>query len=448
MARFPFGLAPLAMLLMALLSGGYLWATRPPRQRTTLTLWTFAQPHYDAYRKALPAFLEQNPGVTVDLQLVNGQGLFQRLRAAFQADLDDVPDMVEVEISTAGSFFRGPKEHIGFRDLTPWLRRDGLDRTLVASRFAPYTNRGGIYGLPHDVHPVMLAYNREAFARLGIDPGSLDTWEKFAAAGKRAKVAGKRYLIELSDTGRDQFELLLFQRDGGYFDAEGRVRFDDDACVGTMLWYVPLVARNSPEQIGTALSSSFGQVMTQALEEGYFLSIFTPDWRSKSIEKDVGKMSGKIGLMPLPAAVPGGRRTSTWGGTMLGITKSCREPELAWKLAKHLYLSEADLADRFADTNILPPLPSAWRQPAFDRPYPYYAGQRIGRDYARLAPQVPAQYASPFVELAKSKLTQALIGCVQYYNAHGADAGWEAFVRRTLKDKADEVRDQIARNPF
>jgi arabinosaccharide transport system substrate-binding protein len=435
------------MLALSLVCGAYLLFNQPPKKTATLTMWTFARPHYEAYLKALPKFLEAHPGVTVDLQLVNGQGLNQRLRAAFQADLD-VPDLVEIEISSAGSFFRGPKKDIGFLDITDWLARDKLRGRIVESRFAPYTNRGSIFGLPHDVHPVMLAYNRELFAKLGLDPAQLTTWDRFIAAGKRVKKPGEQYILEMSDTGRDQFELALFQRDGGYFAPDGAVTFDNEIGVETMKWYIPLVARGSEDQIGAALSSSFGQVMAQALEEGYFLSVVTPDWRSKNHENEVGKLKGKMGLMPLPAIVPGGRRTSTWGGTMLGITRASKEKETAWALAKFLYLNEKDLAARFAETNILPPVPAAWKEPAFDREFPYYANQKIGRDYATLAPQVPSQYASPFVELAKAKLSQGLIACVGYYNAHGADSGWDAFVRKTLKARADEVRKQIDRNPF
>ena len=132
---------------------------------------------------------------------------------------------------------------------------------------------------------------------------------------------------------------------------------------------------------------------------------------------------------------------------MLGIARVSKQPELAWELAKYLYLSEKDLAERFADTNILPPVPAAWKEPAFDRAYDYYGGQKIGRDYANLAPQVPPQYASPFVELAKGKLSQALISCVERYNARGDD-GFEGFVRAALTTKADEVRKQMKRNPF
>lgn len=447
MRAFPFGPAPLAMLVLAIGAGAFLVKNQPSKKKATITYWTFAKPHYEAYQKALPKFLAEHPGVTVDLQLVEGNGLNQRLRAAFQADLD-VPDMVEIEISAAGSFFRGPKNHVGFMDITEYLKRDGVDKKIIPSRFAPYTNRGSIFGLPHDVHPVMLAYNREKFKELGLDPEKLDTWDKFIDAGIRVKQPGKQYLLEMSDTGTSQIELCLFQRDGGFFDPDGNVIFDNSVGIDTMKWYVPLVAAKSKRQIGNALSSSFGQVMTQALETGYFLSVVTPDWRSKNHQTDVGKLAGKMGLMPLPSIVPGGRRTSTWGGTMLGITRACPNKEIAWALAKYLYLSEKDLAERFADTNILPPVPAAWKQPAFDKPYAYYGGQKIGRDYANLAPQVPPQYASPFVDLAKAKFGQALIQCVEYYNAHGEDAGWDAFVKEAIKSRADEVRKQMARNPF
>ena len=448
MRVFPYGPAPLAILCLAVLSGLMLVKDSSKRpKKATLVYQTFARPHYEAYKKALPKFLEAHPGIEVDIQLVDGAGLNQRLRAAFQADLD-VPDMVEIEISSAGSFFRGPKEHIGFLDITDRIKSEGLDKKIIPSRFAPYTNRGSIFGLPHDVHPVMLAYNRVKFKELGLDPAQLDTWEKFIEAGMKVKQPGKQYILEMSDTGTDQLELCLFQRDGGYFDPEGKVIFDNELGIETMKWYVPLVAKDSKRQIGNALSSSFGQVMTQAMETGYFLTVVTPDWRSKTHEQDVGKMSGKMGLMPMPAITPGGRRTSTWGGTMLGITKACKSPDLAWEFAKFLYLNEKDLAARYADTNILPPVPSAWNQPAFDREYPYYGGQKIGRDYAALAPQVPPQYASPFVQLGKAKLGQALIQCVAYYNTHGDDAGWDTFVRTTVKARADEVRKQMARNPF
>jgi arabinosaccharide transport system substrate-binding protein len=433
------------MLLLSIVSGLVLVLNQPPKKQADITYWTFAKPHYEAYLKVIGEFEKEN-NVKVDLQLVSNTGLPQRLQAAFQADLD-VPDMCEVEISSAGSFFRGPLEHIGFADLTDRIKADGLDQKMVAARFAPYMSRGRIFGLPHDVHPVMLGYRRDIFEKEGVDVNKIETWDDFIVAGQKLTIPDKRYMIEMNDTSTDQLETCLFQRDGGYFNPKGEVTFDNDIAVATMKWYVPLVAKNSKTHIANVLSSSYGTVIAQGMENDYFLCVVLPDWRTKNFETDVGPLSGKMALMPLPAVTKGGRRTSTWGGTMLGITRKCKNKDLAWKLAKFFYLNEKDLARRFADTNILPPVKAAWKEPAFDRTYPYWSNQKLGRLYAALAPLVPPQYTSPFISVAKGKFGDALTASVQYYNSHG-DQGFDDFVRQTLKSKADEVRRQIARNPF
>jgi arabinosaccharide transport system substrate-binding protein len=442
MRSFPFGNAALSLLILSILTGTWLATHAPPRRTATLVFWTFASQHYNAYLKAIPAFEAQHPGVTVQLQLVSNTALASRLQAAMLADVD-VPDMVEIEISSAGTFFRGPLKDVGFLDLTERIHKSGLWDGMVRARFAPYTSRGHIFGLPHDVHPVQLAYRRDIFQKEGVDVSKIQTWDDFIRVGRKLTIPNKRYMIELSDSDPSNLEMCLFQRDGGYFDPQGNCIFDNETAVQTMLWYVPLVA--GPGKIGNNLGG--GQILTKAVEDGYLLCLICPDWRSKSIETDIPRMAGKMALMPLPAVTPGGRRTSTWGGTMLGITKKCRHPDLAWALALYLYLDKPQLAQRFRDTNILPALRSAWDQPSFREPRSYWSGQPLGLLYARLAPHVPFQYTSPFIATAKAKLGEALVACVQYYKEHGS-AGFEPFVRAKLKQKADDVRRLIARNPY
>jgi arabinosaccharide transport system substrate-binding protein len=447
--RFPYGTAAFVLAILALVSGIYNMLNRPKPRTADLIFWTFAQPHYDAYVKALPKFLAENPGVKVDLQLVSGDALKQRLQAAFQADLD-VPDVCEIEISSAGSFFRGPVESVGFSPLNDRLKADGLDKRMVATRFAPYTSRGQVFGMPHDVHPVMFAYRTDLAKQAGIDVDKIKTWDDFIKAGQKFTVPGKQYMYEMESNSTNQLEAALFQRDGGFFDADGKVVLDNEVAVQTLIWYVPLVAEKragqlNPNRIGNSIGG--GAVLTQAMEGGYMLFLITPDWRSKSFERDIGKLSGKMALMPMPAVKAGGRRTSTWGGTMIGITKKCQNQDLAWKFAKFLYTNDADLAERFGDTNILPPVKTAWERPEFKKPNAYYSGQKLGSEYAALANDVPPQYTHPFVDVAKGKMSEALTTCVNQYQDKG-DEGFEAFVRATLKTKASEVRKQMERNPF
>jgi len=438
----PFGKAPALILLITVVAGFYLALHPVSEQRATMRFWTFARNHSVPYQKATPSFEAKHPGTTLDVQLVHGEAVTSRLRAAFWADLD-VPDLVEVEISRAGSFFRGPPEDVGFIDLMPFLRSTGYYDRIVKTRFAPYTNKGKIYGLPHDVHPVMLAYRRDLFEAAGIDVEQIKTWEDFVRVGQQITVPGERYMIELSDSGAHHYEMFLFQRDGGYFDAESRLTMDDETALETLLFFIPLVAGEG--RIASDLGS--GRVFTQAVEQGYFLSFVCPDWRSKVAETDIPRMHGKMALMPLPAAVPGGRRTSTWGGTMLGITKACPNPELAWQVAEHMYFDKAELAVRFRETNILPPLKDAWEDPAFDEERAYWSGQPLGRLYANLADEVPPQYASPLVETAKSKMSGVISACAVYYRENG-EAGFEDFARTRLAEAAAEVRRYMRRNPY
>ena len=442
MNRLPFGQAAFCILIISIVSGTYLALHPIAPKKATLTCWVFANTHYDAYKEAIPYFERAHPGVTVDLQLVSGTAVTSRLQAAFWADLD-VPDLAETEISWAGMFFRGPLEDIGFVDLTDRVHRSGLWDRMVRARFAPYTSRGRIFGLPHDVHPVMLGYRRDVFEKEGVDVSKIRTWDDFIRAGRKLTIPNKRYMIELSESESSNLEMFLFQRGGGYFSPTGEVTFDNEIGVRTMLWYVPLVA--GPNKIANSLGG--GQIFVKAVEDGYLLCLICPDWRTKFIENQVPRMKGKMALMPLPAVTPGGSRTSTWGGTMIGITRRCPNKDLAWELAVFLYTDHSRLAGRFRATNIIPSIRDGWNDPAFHEKRPYWSNERIGDEFARLAPHVPYQYTSPFIMTAKTKLGEALVACVQRYNKLG-DSGFEPFVRREIRRRADEVRAMIRRNPY
>lgn len=441
-SRFPFGAAAACILALAVLSGAWLALHPIERQNSTLTMWTFAPTHYEAYKEAVPSFEKAHPGVKIDLQLVSGPAVTSRLQAAFWSDLD-VPDLVEVPIDYAGTFFRGRIQNVGFADLSDRIERAGLKQRMVSSRFSPYMSRGRIFGLPHDVHPVMLAYRRDIFEKEGIDADAIKTWDDFIRVGRKLTIPNQRYMLELFDTRDAHLASCLFQRGGGYFTPKGDCILDNEISVQTMLWYVPLTAGKN--KISNNLGA--GQILTKAVEDGYFVCLLAPDWRTKTLETTIPRVAGKMALMPLPAVEVGGRRTSTWGGTMLSITRSSPHQDLAWQFAMHLYLDKKELGERFRGTNILPALQDAWQQPAFEEPRPYWNNQPIGAMFAELAPQVPNQYTSPFITTAKAKLGEALVACVQFYNANG-DEGFEEFTRARLKQSADEVRTLIRRNPY
>ena len=448
-SNFPYGKAPFALLVLAVVSGLLVcWRQFGRREDPPdLVFAIFARNHEEAYREAIPEF-EKRHGVKVQMQLVSLRALQSRLQSAFQTGAQ-VPDMVEIESSSMGFFTRGPIEDVGFMDLTDRLHAEGLYERMVESRYSLWSSRGRVFALPHDVHPVALAYRRDLIEELGIDVASLKTWSDFTEMGRRvtADLTGDgypdRYALDLSSGGGSSLQILMLQRGGQFLDAEGRVAFDSPETADAILWHLEQMHGRSP----IAYNAGGGQSLVKTMMDGLVLFFFCPDWRTKQFEMDMPALSGKLGLIPLPAWEEGGRRTSTWGGTGLAIARSSPRRELAWELAKHLYLKTDDLADRFRAMNIIPPLVDSWRLEAFREPREFWGGQAIGSLYAGLAPETPPLYSSPYQQLAAGKVNEVYLAAVQRLRTRGPE-GLREFVEAELKTQAAYVRRVMDRNVF
>src|SRR4051794_34875761 len=134
--EFPFGKAPLAILLLAILSGAALVASTfngKSQAKPDLVYATFVKEHAEAYRPAIEKFEEENH-VHIQVEVVDKVVVRERLQAALEAGAD-VPDMVELLAGTMGTFTRGPLKDVGFVDLTDRATSAHLNERLVASRF-------------------------------------------------------------------------------------------------------------------------------------------------------------------------------------------------------------------------------------------------------------------------------------------------------------------------
>jgi arabinosaccharide transport system substrate-binding protein len=445
---FPYGKAPFWLLVLSIASMLALVARpKPAAERQDLVFATFAQPHYEAYKKILPEF-EREHDVKVSLELVNGTALQSRLQNAMLAGAE-VPDMVELVGGTLGFFTSGPLKDVGFTDLTDRIERQGLRERLVASRFSLWSSRHRVFALPHDVHPVMLMYRADIVEGLGIDVSRIRTWDDFAAMGRKVTrdLDGDgtvdRYAIDLPEGGGFGLSVLLNQQDLSVFDANEQIGFDNPETASTIIWY--LHQTRGRARIST--ECGWGQSLMKAISDGLALFYLAPDWRSYITQTDLPQLAGKMKLMPLPAWSAGGRRTSVWGGTGLAITKASQRQDLAWELANFLYLNKAALGERFAATNIIPPFKDAWNLPEFQKPNRFFSGQPLGAMYAELAPEAPATYETPYSALATSKLGEAYLRAAEYFDGHG-DEGLAAYVKSELDRAAAYVSRVMNRNVF
>lgn len=153
-------------------------ALRPPAKQADLTVWVFADSHARTYRgngrpgeHTLIDRYRELTGKSVQVKLINAQAINLRMNAIFDRNTNEgeVPDLCEVEIGSVGRYFRPPLRDVGWLPLDGFLDQYGLRDKIIASRLATWSNRGKVFGIPHDVHPTTLCYRADLFEQAGVD---------------------------------------------------------------------------------------------------------------------------------------------------------------------------------------------------------------------------------------------------------------------------------------
>lgn len=373
-------------------------------------MWLFSSAHRDLYREAL------GPQEPVAFVLLGLHALRQRVMNGFFAGVETA-DLVELERQLVGPVFSGPIEHVGLMDLTDRLDAAGLLEEINPPSFSPWTKGGRVFGIPHDVHPVLLGYRRDLLDAAGVSLDGVETWEDLGRSlrplQRDANGDGDpdRYTLAFWPTQRDKVELLLLQGGGQLFDADDFPSLDHPR-------NAHLIARMVSWCVGpdrfAADVDDFTTASNLQKVEGYALCFFMPDWMCNIWKEQIPQLSGKARLAPLPAFEPGGRRTSVWGGSMLGIPRTTRDPEAAWAMATTLYLSDELARQLYARTDIITPIRRHWSDPVYAQPDPFFGGQAKGLLYIEHAPGVPERTSSPLNRQAVFFVSDAAMGVLEF----------------------------------
>jgi arabinosaccharide transport system substrate-binding protein len=447
---FHLGKPILVMMIVSLISGVFI-LRRPTPPKADLNLWVFADAHYRTFGEIIPEF-ERRHGLDVNLVVLYPRSMTVRLASLFMSDAkaEDIPDLVELEIGIVGRFLRPPPDDIGFLPVEERLKESGYWDQLVRSRLAPWSKDGIVFGVPHDLHPVTITYRHDLFREAGIDLSQAKTWPQFHEACERFErywaERGYRYrhALELPVSSSEYLQVMLLQRGINLIDNRDDVRLDDPKVAKTLAFYAQLVA--GPRRIAgqtTPGNASF----PRDVAEGNLCAFITPDWRVTYVKRYGGpSVSGRMRMMPLPIFEEGDAPTSTHGGTMMGITRACANPDAAWKLLEFLYFSEEGMAARRRHSDILPPIKSMWDDPYYHQPDPFFGGQKGNELFTDLADDIPARYVTPATPIATMAMNDALVRAVDHVERHGAEGledacrTWLAASARRLEARMKQWR--------
>jgi hypothetical protein len=331
--------------------GGIVALSSQEDRSDAMTMWIFADIHPRAVRTdhrrmessgwaGRPAGCPGDDARHAGVAASDARGVFRRAA-------DGGPDRGRAD--DGGAVVRGADRGGRVRGSDGSAERGGVVRRGAGRVALALDDAGPVFGLPHDVHPVLLGVRMDLALEAGIsqeEVRGIETWEDLRRvlgplmADADGDGQPDRYLLSFwpTESHRDKIEMLLLQSGTGFFDEDGMPVIASDANARTLARMVSWCV--GPGRIAADVRD-FDATGNQLKTDGYAVTYFMPDWMCAVWKNELPNMAGKLELIPLPAAEPGGRRTSVWGGTMLGIPKTAEDFEAAWAFAKPVLLARS-----------------------------------------------------------------------------------------------------------
>ncbi|MFF2079717.1 ABC transporter substrate-binding protein [Kitasatospora sp. NPDC058162] len=342
-----------------------------------VTIWS-----WDVAAKAMQrlgkAFEQAHPGTTVEVVDIGYDNAYDKITVGLGAG-SGLPDVLTVEGSRITGYIGNfPNALV---DLTS--RAAGLKSQYTEAVWRTVTDaKGRVLALPWDSGPCALFYRRDHFQQAGIDPETLRTWDDYLTAGTALKNAtGKKLLI--LDAKLDTLFAQLLQQQGQSWFTDGKVAVATPAAERALTLLKQLVDRDLVD------FENGWDGLVSGTHDGKAATTPTAAWWDGTLTTEMADLSGKFGVVPLPAFTPGGARTSNSGGSILCVPAQSRNPETAWGFISFLLADKANQASMMQHEGLFPAFLPALDDPYFQQPAPYYGGQPAMKLFADLARTIP-----------------------------------------------------------
>jgi arabinosaccharide transport system substrate-binding protein len=396
-----------------------------------VTIWSFAPNNVEEYQKR-KADIEKKFNVELDIQVVAQNAFVQKLQAVMM-DGKGAPDIIEWMIENNRILNADPKKCF-VMPLDQYVAKSSVFPKVVPGRVAWVKYGGHTYGLPHDVHPVVLIYNDTIWKSVGVDMEKIKTWDEFFEASKKLtaeKRDGKplHYALPTGNDGLNNTMFMIWQQTGSQIlDAKGNPTFTSPQFKAYVDKWL------SWQKTGAFTSWDWGN-FPALLASGTLCSYTSPDWwvpqvnlaSTGSSEGAVSALSNKaekraevkyqFRVRSLPAYKAGGSTTASWGGSFMAIPKGTKNADLIYKIMEYVQYDDSSLKVRWESTTMLPPMASVWNDPMFKRPDARFGGQKLGElmvSSAKVMPKVNSgdvfwdainDFTQQYTEMASGKIT-------------------------------------------
>lgn len=260
------------------------------------------------YNDLARRFEASRPGVKVEIQYLENESYKKKLTTLLQS-----PDRPNILYSWGGGVLREQVKAGVIEDLSAPMNAAWKERFIPAAVQA-YTLDNKIYGVPFQVSQVGFFYNKDLFAKAGVNAASIKTWDDLLGAVRKLRDAG---ITPIMTGGADKWPLHFYWshlaiRIGGRSAFEAALRgegkgFADETFVraGELFKQLADLKPFQPGYLGASFPQSAGQFGDGKGAMMLMLNGLLGSMKANSADKQ-GIPDEKLGWMPFPT-VPGGK---------------------------------------------------------------------------------------------------------------------------------------------
>ncbi|GLZ34170.1 sugar ABC transporter substrate-binding protein [Lentzea sp. NBRC 105346] len=337
--------------------------------RTGMTLWMWSG---GLSEKVLEEAANRFPG----LRPLQVGAAFKSKLMTNLAGRSHVPDITGLKGEDISAFFPNADEFVDLKT----LGADRLREQYLGWKWQQgCTAEGKMIGFPIDTGPTGLFYRADVFDRFGIRGDALRTWDDYFDAGVELKreafmILNLRMVFIMAMA---QSKRQLVDESGRYIGGDDHVRHAWDLAVRAQRLGINAGMQDGSPDVNAALTT------------GKVPSMIGASWAAADLKSGAPDSKGAWRVAPTPGGA------ANYGGSFLGITKYCREPERAFEVITWL-LSPDRQTQGFVDLNLFPSTPDTFARPELRQPDDFFGGQIIVDTFAESAKQVPIAYLSPY----------------------------------------------------
>lgn len=383
--------------------------------KVTLTLWYWNRSIDDELIKKVN---EQFPDIKINAQKIDGGEYKTKLQTALTTGTG-APDIVGLN-DWVTEFLPNHDKFVNLLDYgADKIKGDYLEWKW---NFGLTPDQKNLIALPMDTGPTALFYREDLFAEAGLptDPEQvskeLATWDDYIAAGEKLQAATG---VKMFDTLNRVYTQSLSQGDKAYFDEKDN--FIGDSGNIKASWDRAITIHKK----GLSANLDDETEWNAGMNNGQVASFIGAVWMKNILKDAAPDTAGKWRI----ARAPGGDGNN--GGSFIGILKSSKHPEEAYKVIEWMMNPENQLQS-YVTMDLFPSTPSIFEDEKMSNPEEFFGNQETTKVFTESAKNVKPRYFGVDYSRVNSIYTETLTDIAK--SNKDPDKAWDEVLDKVKKE--------------